>query len=562
MATSTKDTTPPVAPFVLTNGSFASLVAPQVTMVTTVGSVVLELDAYNAPISTANLLAYVNDGFYSGALFHRVIPGFVAQTGGYTTGLAYKTPTYDPIVLESTNLLSNLRGTLGMARTDVYNSATSQFYVNLADNKFLDYASPAKPGYAVFGKVVSGMDVIDAMATQPTVTVATATVGRLENVPQTEISISSATETQQGKSISKTGVVSVGALETGARWEYSINKGVTWKKGTGKTFTLAEGSYAANLIQVRQTDAAGNVSTHNGQSEVIMVVDKTAPKAISFNPGLGSVGFPVAQSLSITFNEIIKSGTGTVTLTTAAGKVVQSWQITPGSGSAASATIDPTDDLAYGTTYFLEMSSGAITDLAGNAYAGLKKFKFTTTPTVSTAAAAYTLVNEANNLTYVGTADFSGTGNDNNNILTGGAANDSLWGKGGKDILLGGAGADTLYGENGSDTLTGGDGSDYFVLSSPTHTGVDLFIDFKPGEDKIAFISANFTGLPTALTAADWLTGAGKKVASSGQHLIYDTRSGELYYDADGLAATPAVKIAIIGKTTHPTLSLGDFLMG
>jgi peptidyl-prolyl cis-trans isomerase A (cyclophilin A) len=553
MAISTKDTTPPVAPLVLTSSSFASLPSPQVTMVTSLGSVVMELDPFRAPLSTANLLAYVNDGFYSGTIFHRVIPGFVAQTGGFTSGLATKAPTYDAIPLESSNSLSNLRGTLGMARTPLPNSATSQFYVNLADNKFLDYVDAQNPGYAVFGKVIKGMEVIDAIATQPT-----GTVGSMENVPKSEISIISAAETK----ISKTGVVTVGALETGARWEYSVNKGATWKKGIGKTFTLAEGSYAANHIQVRQTDAAGNVSTNVGQSDITMVVDKTAPKAISFSPGRNAVGIPVAQSLLITFNEVIKSGTGTITLTTAAGEVVQSWPIIPGSISAVSATIDPAEDLAYGTTYFLDMTPGTLTDLAGNAYAGLKKFKFTTTPTVSTSAESYTLVNEANNLAYVGTGNFSGRGNDNNNTLTGGDANDSLWGKGGKDVLLGGAGADILYGENGSDTLTGGAGNDYFVLSDPAHTGIDLFIDFKPGEDKIAFIRTQFSDLPSALTDSDWLTGAGKKIASNGQHLIYDTKSGVLYYDADGLAATPAVKIAIIGKTSHPTLSLNDFFMG
>ena len=110
------DTTAPVPPFVLTNGSFRTALAPQVTMATTLGTVVLQLDPTNAPMSTANMLAYVNDGFYDGTLFHRVVSGFVAQGGGFTTGLVHKTPTYPSIQLESNNGLSNLKGTVAMAR--------------------------------------------------------------------------------------------------------------------------------------------------------------------------------------------------------------------------------------------------------------------------------------------------------------------------------------------------------------------------------------------------------------------------------------------------------------
>ena len=141
---------------------------PQVTLVTSKGTMTLELDPTKAPISTNNFLSYVASGFYKDTLFHRVISGFVVQGGGYTTGMVKRTATAGPIELESNKGLSNLRGTLAMARTNVPNSATSEFFVNLVDNLALDYKNAANPGYAVFGTVVQGMEVVDAIAAQAT----------------------------------------------------------------------------------------------------------------------------------------------------------------------------------------------------------------------------------------------------------------------------------------------------------------------------------------------------------------------------------------------------------
>jgi cyclophilin family peptidyl-prolyl cis-trans isomerase len=120
-------------------------------------------------------------------LFHRVIAGFVVQGGGYTTGLVKKPGQATPIALESQNGLSNLRGTLAMARTNEPDSATSEFFVNLVDNVFLDYRDSANPGYAVFGSVVEGMGVVDAIASQPT-----GTVNGVADVPLSEVTITSA----------------------------------------------------------------------------------------------------------------------------------------------------------------------------------------------------------------------------------------------------------------------------------------------------------------------------------------------------------------------------------
>ena len=157
---------------------------PQVELVTSQGSVVVELNPAAALVSVNNFLTYANSGFYNNTLFHRVIAGFVAQGGGYTRGLVKKVEQLPPIVLESNNGLFNTRGTLAMARGNLPNSATSEFYVNLVDNRSLDYQSPANPGYAVFGKVVNGLEVIDKIGALPTTS-----VGGFANVPTADVTI-------------------------------------------------------------------------------------------------------------------------------------------------------------------------------------------------------------------------------------------------------------------------------------------------------------------------------------------------------------------------------------
>ena len=164
---------------------------PQVTLITAKGSITVELDPTLAPISTNNFLSYVNKGFYRSTLFHRVIPNFVVQGGGYTTGMVKKTEQSAPIELESNKGLSNLRGSLAMARSFLPNSATSEFYINLIDNLSLDYKNAANPGYAVFGKVLQGMDVVDAIAAEPT-----GVVGGMSDVPLADIALSLALQTK------------------------------------------------------------------------------------------------------------------------------------------------------------------------------------------------------------------------------------------------------------------------------------------------------------------------------------------------------------------------------
>jgi peptidyl-prolyl cis-trans isomerase A (cyclophilin A) len=154
---------------------------------TPIGTITIGLDAQKAPLSVENFLAYVRSGHYDGTIFHRVMPGFMIQGGGYTPELEEK-PTRPPIPNEARNGLRNSRGTVAMARLDSPNSATSQFFINLRDNHRLDFGIGGA-GYAVFGLVVDGMDVVDRIATVPT-----SARGQHENVPQTSVLIRSARE--------------------------------------------------------------------------------------------------------------------------------------------------------------------------------------------------------------------------------------------------------------------------------------------------------------------------------------------------------------------------------
>lgn len=144
---------------------------PKVLMKTSKGDIVIELFPKKAPLTVENFLNYVDEGFYDGTIFHRVIKGFMIQGGGYTAELHRKS-TKPPIKNEATNGLSNKRGTIAMARTMDIDSATSQFFINLVDNDFLDHRdnTPEGYGYCVFGKVIQGIEVVDAIAEVKTMT--------------------------------------------------------------------------------------------------------------------------------------------------------------------------------------------------------------------------------------------------------------------------------------------------------------------------------------------------------------------------------------------------------
>ena len=161
-----------------------------VVLKTNQGDIRIELDAENAPASVANFLQYVRDGHYDNTVFHRVIPGFMIQGGGMEPGLKQK-PTRAPVANEATNGVKNKRYTVAMARTSEPHSATAQFFINVADNSFLDYTAPSANGwgYCVFGRVVDGTDVVDKIEK-----VATANSGFHQNVPREDVVILKAEE--------------------------------------------------------------------------------------------------------------------------------------------------------------------------------------------------------------------------------------------------------------------------------------------------------------------------------------------------------------------------------
>ncbi|MBS7779624.1 peptidylprolyl isomerase, partial [Acidovorax sp. CCYZU-2555] len=188
---SRRKTTFALAGLALSTGLFAATGAsaqtsPQVELKTSLGAIVLELDPAKAPKTVANFLQYVNSKHYDGTIFHRVMDGFMIQGGGFTADMQQK-PTQPPIPLEARNGLKNDKYTVAMARTGDPNSATAQFFINVAANASLNAPQPDGHGYAVFGKVVRGTDVVDKIRA-----VATGNRGMHQNVPTTAVTILSA----------------------------------------------------------------------------------------------------------------------------------------------------------------------------------------------------------------------------------------------------------------------------------------------------------------------------------------------------------------------------------
>ena len=174
-----------LAGLLLSAAAFAATAAPRVEMQTTLGKITLELDAAKAPKSVENFLQYARSGQYDGTIFHRVIDGFMIQGGGFTKEMNEK-PTKAPIANEAKNALKNLRGSIAMARRADPHSATAQFFINHRDNPNLDYPAHDGWGYAVFGKVTEGMDVVDKIAKAKT-----GNRGMHQNVPVEPVIIES-----------------------------------------------------------------------------------------------------------------------------------------------------------------------------------------------------------------------------------------------------------------------------------------------------------------------------------------------------------------------------------
>jgi hypothetical protein len=221
------------------------------------------------------------------------------------------------------------------------------------------------------------MQVVDAMALVPT-----STIGAFANVPQTDIVITSAQETRAGSSASNAAVLHVDGLESGGTWQYTLDAGATWVAGFGSSLTVPTGSYAANAIQVRQTDAYGNSSGIGHFDTTLVAVDSTAPTVTTFNPGDDASKVAVDSNLQLNFSEPIAKGSGTITVKTLEGAVLESYDVATSNLvtiSGGTLTLEPTVNLAYGTGYTVDIAPGAVQDLSGNAYAGGSNYNFTTT---------------------------------------------------------------------------------------------------------------------------------------------------------------------------------------
>ena len=169
-----------------------AMAGPKVEFKTSMGSFVVELDDVKAPKTSANFLNYVKSGFYNGTIFHRVIDGFMIQGGGFSSDLVQK-PTDAPVASEANNGLKNNTYTIAMARTSDPDSATAQFFINVKDNEGLNYPNAMGNGYTVFGKVISGMQTIDAIRKVPTMVAPAPRTGRMADVPSKTVTIESAT---------------------------------------------------------------------------------------------------------------------------------------------------------------------------------------------------------------------------------------------------------------------------------------------------------------------------------------------------------------------------------
>lgn len=385
--------------------------------------------------------------------------------------------------------------------------------------------------------------------------------------------------------------------------------------------------------------------------------DTTAPTLQTSSPADNAAVVAVGANITLTFNEDIMLGNGNITLSNDAGdtRIILASDTSQVSVNGGVVTINPSNNLAYASIYYLQVGINAITDASGNSFviSDTTTLNFVTENSITTingtstanrlngtsgsdvinglagndtltsgagddtlnggtgndsmfggagndtyvvdstsdrvyetatssanditdlggidtvqSSVTFTLANFTEYLILTGTSAINATGNALANNLTGNSANNILDGGAGNDNLIGEAGNDTLRGRAGADTLTGGAGNDNFVFNSAPELLYDIITDFKTsGSDRLQFSKSVFTGLrsatPTnagvALTASDFISGTNITSASnSGQHLLYDSDSGSLYYDADGTGANAAVQIALLGTAAHPTLLATD----
>ena len=369
-------TSPPAAPKIESSRSFTFTVSPQVKFNTTLGEFTVQLFPQAAPIAVANFLAYVNQDYYNGTLFHRVISGFMVQGGGLTANLLSKSAWYPAIELESDNGLRNLVGTIAMARTSVPDSATTEFFINTEDNSFLDYSLERRiDGYAVFGAVTANFSVVESIEAVETRTISYVNtngvvVFQRENVPVSNVLITDASQILMGSAVSNDGVLRVSGLEVTSGWSYSFDASMTWFAGAGTSIDLPEGLYEAGDIRARQTTADGQISPVDGVFTYRLIVDETAPTLIQSGGLNGVRNLLIDSNLQLTFSEAIQRGDGDIVLSTVDGVTIA--RFTPNSPgvviSGETLILDPPENLDHGASYRLLFEPDAIRDAAGNPF--------------------------------------------------------------------------------------------------------------------------------------------------------------------------------------------------
>lgn len=338
------------APLIRPHGQWTA--NPEVTLRTSLGSLRIELLPQFAPSTVANWLGYVNADYFNGLIFHRVIDGFMVQGGGFNASMLQQTPLYPALALESNNGLSNRLGSLAMARTDVPDSGTSQFFINDVNNARLDYSGTDKlaRGYAVFGQVTSGLDVVQAISA-----VATTTEKGHDNVPVNDVLILDASETVAGAVRSGTGRIEL-TLQSGATWSYSLDSGASWSEGTGQLLDLPAGTYAQGQVQVRQSLA--DTTSAAARLPAITVVDGAPSVRVSAQKLLLGRN----QDTQITFTLSQPSEDFTVTDVSVLGGQLVNFQ---GAGTSYSATLVPT--VSQGREVVVQVHPGQFTNAQGTA---------------------------------------------------------------------------------------------------------------------------------------------------------------------------------------------------
>jgi len=369
-------TSPPFAPKIESSRSFTFTVSPQVKFSTTLGEFTVQLFPQAAPSTVANFLAYVNQDYYNGTLFHRVIPDFMVQGGGLTADLLPKSAWYSPIELESDNGLKNLVGTIAMARTSVPDSATTEFFISTEDNSFLDYSLERRvDGYAVFGAVTANFSVVKSIEAVETWTINYVNANKVvvfqrEDVPVSNILITDASQTVMGSALSNDGVLRLSGLDVTGDWSYSFDAGMTWFAGVGTSIDLPEGLYEVGDIRARQTNSDGQISSVDGLFTYRLIVDETAPALIQSGGLNGVRNLPIDSNLQLTFSEAIQRGDGDIALASGDGETIA--RFTPDSPgvviSGETLILDPPANLDHGASYRLLFEPDAIRDAAGNPF--------------------------------------------------------------------------------------------------------------------------------------------------------------------------------------------------